>query len=44
MPTHEFHSLFQKMSSIEKEQSWNEPIHLSIIGGVGISKNLILMF
>jgi hypothetical protein len=55
MPTHEFHSLFQKMNNeqrfifdnvvyIRKEKNPNEPIHLFIIGGVGTCKTFTLMF
>jgi hypothetical protein len=55
MPTHEFHSLFQKMNNEQrfifdnvmykrKKQNPNEPIHLFIIGGVGTCKTFTLMF
>jgi hypothetical protein len=55
MPTHEFHSLFQKMNNEQrfifdnvmyrrKKQNPNEPIHLFIIRGVGTCKNFTLMF
>ncbi len=54
MPTHEFHSLLQKMNNEEclifgdvmyqKNKNSNEPFHLFIIGGVGIGKNFTFMF
>jgi hypothetical protein len=53
MPTHEFHSLLQKMNNEQrfifddvmyrKKQNPNEPIHLFIIRGVSIDKNFTLM-
>jgi len=53
-PTHEFHSLLQKMENEQcfifddvmyrKKQNRNEPIHLSITRGVGISKKFTLKF
>jgi hypothetical protein len=53
MPTHEFHSLLQKMNNEHfifddvtyiKKQNPNEPIHLFINGGVGMGKIFTLMF
>jgi hypothetical protein len=53
MPTHEFHSLFQKMSNenfifydvmYRKNQNPNEPIHLFITRGASIGKTFTLMF
>jgi chromosomal replication initiation ATPase DnaA len=53
MPTHEFHSLLQKMKNeqrlifddvVQKKQNPNERIYLFITGGVGIGKTFTLMF
>jgi len=51
MPTHEFPSLFQKMNNehfifddvMYRKKNLNEPIHLFITRGVGISKIFTLM-
>jgi len=53
MPTHNFHSLLQKMNNEHlifydvmyiKSQNPNEPIHLFTVGGAGIGKTFTLMF
>jgi hypothetical protein len=54
MPTHEFHSLFQKLNNEQcfifddvmyrKKQNPNEPIHLFITGGASTNKTFTLMF
>jgi hypothetical protein len=52
-PTHEFHSLLQKMNieqciifndvMFKKKQNPNEPLHMFFIEGVGIGKTFMLM-